>query len=236
MTPPRLSPDLDSSPDSTAAGLPDVATVESKSHKSASLTEPKTKLTPWRVIRHVLNGIIMLVILVFVWPQQWGGLVTFAIVAGESMEPEYHTGDVVVAVRSLSGYAVGDIVVYEVHEGDITGRIVHKIVSQNADGTWVLQGINKPFPDPWQVPSEWIIGKVDLMIPQGYQVLLVLRSPIFLAVICGLLITSVFWPRKRPEDEEPDADVPSDAVADDDNVKPDTPQQGQDSKPVITEN
>src|SRR5437868_9645307 len=42
-------------------------------------------------------------------PAQLGGPATFVVVQGVSMEPTYHTGDLVISHRQ-SSYAVGDVV------------------------------------------------------------------------------------------------------------------------------
>ena len=167
-----------------------------------------------RVLRIVFSILFTVIALFIVWPQQWGGPVTWAIVAGTSMEPKYHTGDVAVAIKSYSGYNVGDIVVYQVHDGPATGRVVHRLVRKLDDGNFLTKGDNKEFTDRWEVQPSWIQGKVDFMIPQGARYLLILRSPIFLAVIAGLMVAAMFWPKRDPEDAKYDEDADGDPDSD----------------------
>lgn len=168
----------------------------------------KKKSSKFRIARRTVSLLATVAIVFLVWPAAWGGLFTFAIVSGVSMEPTYHTGDVVVAMKSFSGYQVGDAIVYTVDQDGITGKVVHRIVTQLPDGNYLTQGDNKPSPDPWEVQPSWINGKVLSMLPQGAKALLIIRSPIFLAVLCGLLITAALWPRNGAEaDEEPDVEA-----------------------------
>lgn len=161
----------------------------------------KKKRTVFGVIRLATSLLMTAAMIFFMWPPAWGGFFTVAIVSGESMEPTYHTGDVVVAVKSLSGYQVGDVIVYTVDQDGIKGNVVHRISAELPNGNFITQGDNKPSPDPWEVPPSWIKGEVKSMVPQGAQILLIVRSPVFLAIICGLLVTAALWPRKKEEDE-----------------------------------
>ena len=129
------------------------------------------------------------------------------------MEPKYHTGDVAIAVKSPSGYKAGDIVVYLAKVNNTSGFIIHQIINQNPDGTYVLKGINKADRDPWDVPAENIRGKVRVLIPQGQRYVGLLQSRWVTAGIVGLMITAMFWPTKKPaDDEDPDLEA-SGAVA-----------------------
>ena len=40
------------------------------------------------------------------------------------------------------------------------------------------------------------------MVPQGYRILLIMKSPIFLAAMAGILITALLWPREHLDDAE----------------------------------
>jgi signal peptidase I len=67
-------------------------------------------------------------------PAQVGGAVTYVIVAGASMEPHIHAGDLVL-VRSAPLYHVGDVVAYQNRE---MGRVVlHRIIDLQG-GRYVL--------------------------------------------------------------------------------------------------
>jgi len=147
-------------------------------------------------------SIVLLVFLgLAVWPASKGGPLTFAIVSGESMEPGYHTGDLLVAVRKFDGYQVGDSIVYMVDDERLHGRVVHRITAQLPNGNFLTRGDNKPFNDPWEVRPDWILGEVELLVPQVYTALRIMASPIFLGTIFGLIVVLLLWP--RDDDDEP---------------------------------
>ena len=123
-----------------------------------------------------------------------GSPIRMVIVSGTSMEPWLHTGDLVVTLRR-GDYTVGDAVVYTAEiDGRVAGNVVHRIIAINPDGTFVLQGDNKDYRDPWNVPQDWVNGEVVIMIPKAYYVLSIWRHPIFLATMAGLFLTMALWP------------------------------------------
>ena len=65
---------------------------------------------------------------VLLWPTSLGGCTTLTIVSGQSMEPTYFTGDLVVA-RCGAARASADVVVYEPPELG-GGRIIHRLVGR----------------------------------------------------------------------------------------------------------
>jgi signal peptidase len=154
----------------------------------------------WRWVTGALAIAFMLGAIVLAWPQDRGGQFRLVVVSGTSMEPTYHTADMLIA-RKSGDYQVGDVVVYTAHiEGTPVGRVVHRLVEVQPDGTYLTQGDNKDYRDPWSVRPEWIEGRVIAVIPQGFVIIYILRNPIFLAVMSGLLMTAAFWPRKSPSE------------------------------------
>ena len=72
----------------------------------------------------------------------------FAIVEGRSMEPLFHTGDLVVLVPvERGGVAVGDIVVYEKGGKYIIHRVIYVYESPGGELCLVTKGDNNPVPD-----------------------------------------------------------------------------------------
>lgn len=153
-----------------------------------------------RIARFVISGLLLVAVVILIWPAAWGGIFSFAIVSGTSMQPTYHTGDVVLAMKR-GAYEPGDVIVYTVDQDGQTGRVVHRIVEQLPNGNYITNGDNKPATDPWEVKPDWINGEVVQVLPQAAQVLLIIRSPVFLAIICGLLVTAALWPRAKKDDE-----------------------------------
>lgn len=158
---------------------------ENNSQPEAHSTKRKwLKTTGW-----IASALVFGTIAFIVWPSSWGGLFSFIIVSGKSMEPGYHTLDLVV-IKEEPTYGVGDIVSYVVTSEDgVRGRILHRIIGYNDNGTFIIQGDNNPNNDPWGVPQDWIEGSVIASIPQGGKYLLWLRSPWVLAILCGIFVT-----------------------------------------------
>ncbi len=95
------------------------------------------------------------------------GRIKVAVVEGISMEPTFHTGDMVVLrPASPSDIKVGDVVVYK----SGSRYIIHRVISiYEVDDTYcyVIKGDNNPLPDPGfkqckgrGIPYSYIIGVV----------------------------------------------------------------------------
>lgn len=138
----------------------------------------------------------------FIWPTSLGGCTTLTIVAGESMEPTYFTGDLVVA--RCGDPAVGDVIVYQ--PADVGGnRVIHRIVGGDAASGWVTQGDNNPAVDPWTPSGEEVLGVAGLHLPGVGRLALLLLSPVLwvsLVVLAGGLL---LWPAAKSETEDSEA-------------------------------
>ena len=147
-------------------------------------------LVPWLV----LAGILALM-----WPVRFGGTTNFIIVSGRSMERTYHTGDLVIT-KKRSSYAIGDVIVYRIPgDGAGAGReIVHRLHERLPDGRFLVRGDNNRTSDPWAITSDDIVGSKWLMVAKGGVFLGFLRSILMLAVLFGVLVAWVFWPREDP--------------------------------------
>lgn len=136
--------------------------------------------------RHLIQFLTTLV-LVFLWwitlaPQSIGGPLTYAVVSGSSMEPDFFDGDLIVA-QTQSGYAVGDSVVYSIYGG----YVVHQIIAESESG-FKTQGVNNPTPDSWTVPPKNILGKQLVAFPGFGNTLVFLRThPLALGALVALL-------------------------------------------------
>ena len=115
-------------------------------------------------------------------PTQLGGQVTYVIVDGNSMEPKFHFGDLVL-VRKQGTYQIGDAVTYQNAE---LGRFVfHRIVDVQLD-RFILQGDHNTWLDGYQPNQSEIIGKLWIHIPILGTAIQWARQPIHLAIGCGL--------------------------------------------------
>jgi signal peptidase I len=116
-------------------------------------------------------------------PTQAGGLASYIIVIGSSMEPDFHIGDLVV-VHTEPAYQVGDAVAYRNQE--LQSFVFHRIIVQES-GRYSLQGDNNSWIDTYQPSQQEMVGKLWLHIPKGGAFIQKMRSPINMAVTAGLL-------------------------------------------------
>ncbi|MFZ1362837.1 MAG: signal peptidase I [Candidatus Nanopelagicales bacterium] len=187
----------------------DIAVVDQAANRTESDLDEEKPRGPIRkafgIVATVFWSLIILVAVVFVWPPTWGGPITVTVVQGQSMEPLYYTGDVVIAVRNYSNeYAVGDIIVYKATYGDVEGMVIHRIIKQLPNGNYLTQGDNKEMPDPWEIIPSNIFGKAVLDFPGVAKWLGLVRTPIFIGIIAGGIVIWVLWPRSTEDDEEED--------------------------------
>jgi len=100
--------------------------------------------------------------------------VPLAVVSSWSMEPTLHVGDLVI-VQGQSHYKPGDIVVYT------TGKalVVHRIVKQLEDGTFLTKGDANVFADAIHPSLAQIKGKVILVIPYFGTLKLIIEKILF---------------------------------------------------------
>lgn len=142
----------------------------------------------------------------FLWPSSLGGCTTLTIVSGESMEPTYYTGDLVVS--RCGPVEVGDVIVY--NPPDVGGaRVIHRIVDGNAEDGWVVQGDNNDFLDPWNPKAEQILGSAVLHVPYVGRFAAILLSPLTWVSLLVIALAIVVWPG-RSKDEEPAEDETQD--------------------------
>ena len=164
---------------------------------------------PWR---YVVSVLVFLAALVILWPAQFGGLTGLTVVNGHSMEPTYHTGDLVVSLR-LPSYAPGDIVSYLVPKGQpgAGGRVIHRVFSEATTGgrtVFTTKGDNNPSTDPWHFSTGDVLGKALFSIPAIGSVLGGASNPIVVGLASGLLVTVLLWrigsaPKKRRHRQAP---------------------------------
>jgi signal peptidase len=158
-----------------------------------------------RIRRRVVDGVLYTVGLVIflglawcLWPVRWGGTFAEVVVSGHSMEPVFHTGDLVVTKKS-DHYRIGQKVVYTIpkHQPGAGVHVVHRIIGVRPDGTFVMQGDNRNTPDDWRPTSHDVVGRVVAVIPQAGRALLWLAQPLVLATLAGLIITVWLWPERE---------------------------------------
>lgn len=161
-------------------------------------------------LRTLLSWTMLLVAVALLWPSQLGGLTGLTVVHGQSMEPTYSTGDVVVTLRQ-PGYGPGDVISYEVPDGQpgAGGHVIHRVHSIGADGRYLTIGDNNDTLDAWTITDADVIGKAVLHLPGAGVVFTPQVLPYVVAMSLGAIVTVLLWgPGRRDQDDDEDADSP----------------------------
>lgn len=126
-------------------------------------------------------------------PVGLGGPASYVVIRGDSMNPVYATGDLVV-MRAADSYAVGDIVGYHVPADELGAGllVVHRIVGGDAATGFVIQGDNNPAPDPWLPTIESIDGTALFAIPGLGRLISFLHQPAALAALAASFVVAWF--------------------------------------------
>ncbi|HUF00688.1 MAG TPA: signal peptidase I [Anaerolineales bacterium] len=135
----------------------------------------------------VVINLILLMGLSAIWiafaPARLGGQVSYVIVNGISMEPDFHLGDLTI-LRKASAYQVGDVVTYQ--DAKMQAFVIHRIIGVDQDH-FILKGDNNSWIDAYRPTHEEIIGKVWFHIPKLGKTFKWLRTPLNMALTIGLL-------------------------------------------------
>jgi len=169
---------------------------------------PKTRVAFRGAFRHVNTaaGIALLLLVCIFWaqflrPQSLGGRAGYVLVSGQSMEPRYHTGDMVL-VEHQSSYHKGQVIAYHVPKGDAMAgaQVIHRIIGGDAKHGFLVQGDNRTAPDVWRPKPGDIVGSKALRIPNAVAVLKYLRSPLLLGLLAACFVFVQLLGRK-PQDK-----------------------------------
>lgn len=141
--------------------------------------------------------ILMAIIWLAFAPTQAGGLASYIVVIGNSMEPGFHIGDLVIAHKQAD-YQIGDVVVYRNLE--LNNFVFHRIIADEM-GKFTLQGDNNTWKDTYQPTREEVIGKLWLQMPRGGIFIQKLRNPFVMAIaagsLAGFVVLSLFRGKAR---------------------------------------
>jgi len=130
-------------------------------------------------------------------PTLIGGRASYVVVNGNSMEPGFHKGDLVI-VRAASTYQVGDIVTYR--NAELNAFVIHRIIAIQQDH-YVFKGDNNSWIDMYHPIHEELIGKLWIHMPKLGKAMAWLRLPINMglttALLGGILMASIMIKPKR---------------------------------------
>lgn len=135
---------------------------------------------------NIISNSLLLFFIALLWyafaPTPLGGRASYVIIDGNSMEPGFHTGDLVILTKA-SSYNIGDIVSY--HDPRMNARIIHRIIGIQ-DGRFIMKGDNNNWIDTTHPLQSEILGKKYIYLPKVGKWVKWLRVPLNMSLIVGL--------------------------------------------------
>jgi signal peptidase I len=193
----------------------------------AAPADGREAAVPGRKDHHVVGTIVVVAIIVamivLTWPVQHGGRLGITLLSGHSMEPTFHTGDVVLTWKQPD-YQSGEVVVYPVPDGPGAGlNVVHRVIGFRPDGTLITKGDNNHSPDPWHPTQASVLGsEIGSIAEAGLGIGLIRRPDVIALLLAAIAGACAFWlvldvgrgrDRRRPADDEPPEDTGAPSAA-----------------------
>jgi len=157
-------------------------------------------MRPTRNTSRAASAAVALAAIACAWfffaPSALGGSTTYVVTDGVSMQPRFHSGDLVL-VRPESDYRVGQIVAY--HNRQLGTIVLHRIVGR-AGSRYVFKGDNNNFMDFEHPARGQLIGALWMHVPGMGTDLASVRSPALIGglfAIGTLLLGGAAFARRR---------------------------------------
>jgi signal peptidase len=142
----------------------------------------------WAALLTVLLAVAWL----FFAPHLLGGQAEFVIINGDSMEPLYQRGDLVVLFETDRA-EVGDIFAYRYPE---LGPVIHRVVAREGD-RFIMKGDHNSWTDGYHPASDDLIGKAAIFLPGAGNTIRWLRQPVqfagVVAILTGVLVFGMVY-------------------------------------------
>ena len=156
------------------------------------------------LIGTVLIWLVVAIDVWYLWPTQLGGATSIVIVSGDSMEPTYFDGDLVIA-REMEP-SVGDVIIYA-PAGLGGSQVVHRIIDGSADEGWQMQGDNNDFIDPFTPQGDEVKGVVLVHYSNFGRVTVLLLNPMVWAfMLLAAIVLLLWWSDDDCDDDDDDDD------------------------------
>lgn len=153
-----------------------------------------------RFLRLAVAAAALTVVVAFLALQLPWSPVRSIVVAGPSMQPALHGGDVVVTVRR-SDYRRGDVVAFRIPSGEPgAGKLViHRVVGGDATSGFTTRGDNREGIDPWHPREADVLGESAVVVPRLGLLPALVRTPLGLATLAALVTVFSIGFRRRLE-------------------------------------
>jgi signal peptidase I len=115
-------------------------------------------------------------------PTNLGGGASYVMIDGNSMEPTFHTGDLVILAKA-SVYNVGDIVAYK--DLKLDAHIIHRIIGIQ-DERFIMKGDNNGWIDSTHPLQSEVLGKKYLYLPKLGKWVKWIRVPVNMSLVVGV--------------------------------------------------
>lgn len=112
-------------------------------------------------------------------PTHFGGKAAYVILSGNSMQPDFSKGDLVITHRQAQ-YQINDAVAYQ---HPTIGHVFHRIIAKNEENNFILKGDHNDWEDSYHPSEQEIVGKLWLHLPKLGKTLETLRAPLIFAIL-----------------------------------------------------
>jgi signal peptidase I len=137
-------------------------------------------------IRHLFLAVLGLAAAGAAWfflaPGPLGGSTSYVVTQGDSMQPRFSSGDLVL-LRDSSGYRVGDIAAYRSQK--LHTIVLHRIVAIDG-GRYVFKGDHNSWRDPEHPTRSQLVGTLWLRVPGFGGALKRAGTPPVVAMLIGI--------------------------------------------------
>jgi signal peptidase I len=147
---------------------------------------------------HAVAWVVLAVAAFVLWPERWGGTMTYVITSGTSMQPGFEQGDLAI-LRSSSDYGPGDVAAYNSKE--LKRIVMHRITKESEQG-YTFQGDNNDFLDPETVTEEQLLGELVVRVPGVDRYLTWFLKPVNLVIAAAAMLL-LFGDRKKEPGRAP---------------------------------
>lgn len=141
---------------------------------------------------HAVAWVVLAMAAFVLWPERWGGTMTYVITSGNSMEPGFVQGDLAI-LRTAGDYKPGDVAAYKSTE--LKRIVMHRITKESEKG-YTFQGDNNDFLDPETVTDEQMLGDVVVRVPGVGKYLTWFLKPVNLMITAAALFL-LFGDRRK---------------------------------------